>query len=323
MSEFFRALSILVISAFAFAPAVAQQDVYPSKPVKLVVPFPPGGPADVIGRSIAERLSATLGKPVIVENRGGAAGNVGTEFVARSAPDGYVLLVGTSGMVANVALFANLQYDPEKDFAPVTLIGEVPTLVVAHPSFPPNSVGELVTYAKANPGKVNYGTSGAGVTGHLVIAMMGTANGLDLVHVPYKGAGPAVTDVVAGHVNMASAGVIVMLPHVKSGRLKPIALGARKRSSLMPEVPTIGESLPGDHIATWYAIMAPAGTPKPIIEKLHQEIVAAVQTPAVEKRFRDGGLELIMANPEEFAEVIRREIPMYARIIKQIGVKAD
>ncbi|WP_460873642.1 tripartite tricarboxylate transporter substrate binding protein [Paralcaligenes ginsengisoli] len=306
--------------------AAAKSDSYPSHPVKIIVPYPPGGPADIVARALSAKMGASMGQTFVVENRSGAGGNIGTEEVARAVPDGYTLLLGTNGpLVVNVSLYDKLPFNPLKDFAPISQVATIPLVLLAHPSVPVNSVQELIAYAKAHPGKLTYASSGMGSGGHLAGALLASMAGIDIIHVPYRGVAPATTDLLAGHVNFMVGGLLAALPSLKSGSLKALAVVTPQRSVLEPGIPTVAESgLPGFEIVSWYGVLAPGGTPKPIIDKLHDAIIAALQKPDVDDMlFKKGGLEKVAGTPQQFTATLQREIPQYARIVKLTGAKAN
>ncbi|MBO9353549.1 tripartite tricarboxylate transporter substrate binding protein [Bordetella petrii] len=299
---------------------------YPSGPVRVIVPYPPGGPADIVARSIAAKLAISLGQPFVVENRSGAGGNIGTEEVARAAPDGQTLLLGTNGpLVVNRSLYAKLPFDPQKNFAPITEIAEIPLVLLAHPSVPVNNVQELIAYAKAHPGQLNYGSSGAGSGGHLAGALLAQRAGIDLAHIPYRGMAPATTALLAGHVKLMVGGLLAAMPSLQNGSLKGLAVVTAKRASFAPDIPTVAESgLPGFQIVSWYGLLAPAGTPPAIVQKLHDAVIDALNQPDIHQRlFVDGGLEKIASTPQQFAAQIAKEIPEYAAIVKMTGAKVE
>jgi tripartite-type tricarboxylate transporter receptor subunit TctC len=302
------------------------QSGYPSRPVKIVLGFPPGQATDTVARTLAQKLTETTGQPFVVENRPGAAGIIGTDLVAKSAPDGYTLVMGSSGPLAvNPGLYgAKLPYDPVRDFAPITVAAAVPLFIVAHPGFPPGTVKELIAYAKANPGKINYASGGSGVTNHLAMEMFKSLAGVDMVHVPFKGGPPALTALIAGDVSVMFETGPGALPHVKAGRLKAIAVGSLQRSVAMPDLPTVAESaLPGFEAIAWIAISAPTGTPRPIIQKLNSEIVKILQQPDVKERFLALGAEPVGNTPEEFAAYLKAEIAKWGKVIRESGATVD
>ena len=304
---------------------VSAQEKYPNRPVKIVLGFPPGQATDTVARAIAQKLGETTGQVFIVENRPGAAGIIGTDLVAKSTADGYTLVMGSSGVMAvNPGLYSKLPYDPVKDFAPITVAVTVPLFLVANPNFPPNTVKELVAYAKANPGKVNYASGGSGVTNHLAMELFKSVAGIDMVHVPYKGGPPALTDLIAGQVNVMFETGPGALPHVKSGKLKAIAVGGSKRSAAMPNLSTVAESgYPGFEAVAWIGISAPTGTPKEIITKLNSEIVKIVHLPDIKERFLGLGAESVGNTPEEFAIYLKAEIAKWGKVVKDSGAKVD
>ena len=304
---------------------VSAQEKYPNRPVKIVLGFPPGQATDTVARAIAQKLGESTGQTFIVENRPGAAGIIGTDLVAKSAPDGYTLVMGSSGVMAvNPGLYSKLPYDPVKDFAPITVVVSVPLFIVANPSFPPNTVKELVAFAKANPGKVNYASGGSGVTNHLAMELFKSVTGADMVHVPYKGGPPALTDLIAGQVNVMFETGPGAIPHVKSGKLKAIAVGGLKRSAALPNLPTVAESgYPGFEAVAWIGISAPAGTPKEIITKLNTEIVKIANMPDIKERFLGLGADTVGNTPDEFAVYLKSEIAKWGKVVKDSGAKVD
>ena len=320
-------LLIAAVQPAAAQSATAQSgDAYPSHPVKIVVPYPPGGPADIVARALSSKMSARLGQPVVVTSRSGAGGNIGTEEVARAAPDGHTLLLGTNGpLVVNVSLYDKLPFDPLKDFAPISQVATIPLVLLAHPSVPVNSVQELVQYAKAHPGKLSYASSGAGSGGHLAGALLASMADIDIVHVPYRGVAPATTDLLAGHVDLMVGGLLAALPSLETGSLKALAVVTPQRATLQPDIPTVAESgLPGFEIVSWYGVLAPGGTPQAIIDTLHAAVIEALNAPDVDEMlFKKGGLEPVAGTPREFTATLEREIPQYARIVKLTGAKVD
>jgi tripartite-type tricarboxylate transporter receptor subunit TctC len=309
----------------ASLPALAQP-AYPSGTVRIVSPFPAGGPASVVAQAIGDKLREVFGQPVIVDNRPGAGGNLGTDIVAKSPPDGHTLLLGTNGpLVVNVSLYPSLPFDPLKDFAPITQVAAIPLVLLVHPSVPANTLRELIALAKAKPGALGYASSGSGSGGHLSGALLASMADISLQHVPYKGLAPATNDLLGGHVQMMVGGLLGALPHIKSGKAKALGVATPRRATLAPDIPTIAESgLPGYEIVSWYGVLAPAGTPRAVVARLHGEIMKILQMPDVRDRlYAKGGLEHIGGTPEEFSATIRREIPEYARIVKISGAKAD
>ncbi len=305
-------------AALIACPVVAQQ--YPNKPIRIIIPYPPGGGTDIVVRAISPRLTERLGQSVVIDNRGGATGLIGTETVARSAPDGYTLLAHT---IAGLAIVPNLNpslpYDPVRDFAPITHATSSPYMLVVHPKVPASSVKELIAYAKARPGELNFATSGDGSATHLSGLLFNRMAGVKIVHIPYKGAGPAVADVLAGQVQMRFSAIPPVLPHVKSGRLRALAVTGARRFSLLPDIPAVAETLPGFEVDSWYGLLAPARTPVSIIQKLNTEIVAALRTPEVRALLEASGAEAVGSSPERFGELIRSELKRLAPIVRDAG----
>jgi tripartite-type tricarboxylate transporter receptor subunit TctC len=304
----------------------SQAPGYPNHAVKILLGFPPGQATDTVARTIGQKLAEIYGQPFVVENRPGAAGIIGTDLVAKAPNDGYTLLMCSSGVFAvNPGLYgAKLPYDPVKDFAPITVAVSVPLFLVANPSFPPNTVKELIAYVKANPGKVNFGSGGPGVTNHLAMELLRSTAGIDMVHVPYKGGPPALTGLIAGETQVMFETGPGALPHVKTGKLKVIAVGGSKRSAAAPEVPTVAESgLPGFESVAWICMAAPAGTPQPIVNKLRGDIVKVLAMPDVKERFLALGADPVGNTPEEFSAYLKTEIAKWGKVVKESGAKVD
>ena len=319
-------LATLAIAALGIlAPGLAWPQAYPAKPVRLIVPFPPGGSTDIVARIVAQKLGDRLGQQVVVENRGGAGGTIGTEVVARSTPDGYTLgVASTSTHAVAPSVYTKLGYDPVKDFAPISLVAVSPYLLVVHPDVQVKSLQEFVAYVKARPGKLNYASAGTGSTTHLAMEMLKSAGGLYIVHIPYNGNGPAGTAVIAGQVEALFGSLPAVLPHAKSGRVRPIAVGTPKRSPSLPDVPTVAESgFPGFDASLWLAIMAPAGTPPAVVERLHKEIVAVIGSPDAADALGKAGAEPLTSTPAELGSMVKDGVGKYATIVKQAGVKAE
>ena len=289
------------------------------------MPFPPGGSTDIVARIVAQKLGDRIGQPLVVENRGGAGGTIGTEAVAKAAPDGYTLgFASTSTHAVAPAVYAKLGYDPVKDFAPISLVAVTPYLLVVNPSMNVKSLPEFVGYVKARPGKLNYASAGTGSTTHLAMEMLKSAAGLYIVHIPYNGNGPAGTAVIAGQVEFLFGSLPAVLPHAKSGRVRPLAVGTPKRSPSRPEVPTVAESgFPGFDASLWLSIMAPAGTPAPVVDRLHKEIVAAIAAPDAADALSKAGAEPITSTPAELAAMVRDGVEKYGKVVKQAGVKPE
>lgn len=317
-----------VIAALAllgvYVPAAFSQDAagYPSKPVRFVVGQSPGGATDIVARLIAHGLTENLRQTVFVENRTGAAGSIGASFVAKSAPDGHTALVVSSSYAINPSVYKKLPFDPVKDFEPVSLIAQAPFLLVVHPSLPVRSVKELIAFARARPGALNYASGGIGSSGHLAGALFVHLAKLDLVHVPYKGAGPARIDVISGQVHMTFASVLSSLPYVKRGRLRALAVTSAKRSAAIPDLPTMDEAgVKGYRRTTWYAVLAPAQTPGPIVTKLSAAVHDVVQSPEVRKRLLVDGAEPEGTSPQQFHDFLIAEMAAARDIIRQAGIK--
>ena len=299
-------------------------DGYPARPIRMIVAYPPGGGTDQVGRVMAERLSEHLGQTVVVDNRGGATGNIGTELAARALPDGYTLLMGNVAPNAvNVSLFKKLGFDPVKDFSPVSLVAVTPNILVAHPSLAVKTVKELLALAKAKPGTLNFPSAGVGSSSHLAGELLKSLAKIDMVHVPFKGGGPALVAMISGEVQIMFATMPAAMPHVKSGKARAVAVTTAKRSLAMPELPTIAEAgVTGYEASTWYGLLAPAKTPKPIIDRLHAETVKILAGP-VRQRLEVQGFEPIGGTPAEFSAYIKSEIVKWAKVIKDANIPAE
>jgi tripartite-type tricarboxylate transporter receptor subunit TctC len=309
--------------AIAVAPAAFAQG-YPERAVKLVVPFPPGGVTDIVSRIIAQRLSEGLGQTVYVENLGGAAGSIGAANVARAKPDGYTLLMATATHAINATLTPNAGFDIQKDVVPITLVASVPLLLAVNPLLPAKDVQGLVALAKREPGKLNFASGSTGSASHLAGEMLKSAAGIDMVHVPYKGGGPALQDLIAGHVSIMFENMPSILPYVQSGQLRGLAVTGPKRSGAIPALPTMIESgFPGFEAGSWYGLFAPVGTPPEIVEKLHSAMVKALSSPEMRAQLSKQGAEPIGNSPQEFAAFIKSEVAKWARVIQVSGAKAD
>ena len=303
--------------------AVAAAQDYPTKPVRLIIPFPPGGINDTVGRMVATHLSSRLGKQVVVDNRGGAGGTVGTELAANAPKDGYTLLIISLAHAVNPWLY-KLAYDPIKSFAPIAIIAAAPNVIVVHPSLPVHSVREMVALAREKPGQVQYASAGVGSFMHLGGELFKLAAGVDLLHVPFKGAGPAMVDLLGGHTKVAFATTVTAPPHIRSGKLRALGLGADKRHPLLPEVPTVAEAgVPGYEVANWIGIVAPAGTPPPLVDRLNKEISAIQDLPDVQKQFATEGAEVVRMTPADFGTFTATEMAKWERVVKERGIKAE
>ncbi|MBX3650895.1 MAG: tripartite tricarboxylate transporter substrate binding protein [Burkholderiales bacterium] len=314
----------LLAALCAAAAAVQAADNYPLRPIRMIVAYPPGGGTDQVGRVMAEQLSQTLGQQVVVDNRGGATGNIGTELAARALPDGHTLLMGNVAPNAvNVSLFKKLGFDPVKDFAPVSLVAITPNILVAHPSMPVKSIKELVALAKAKPGALNFPSAGVGSSSHLAGELLKSLAGIDMVHIPFKGGGPALVATISGEVQIMFATMPAAMPHVKSGKVRPVAVTTAKRSQAMPDLPTIAEAgVKGYEAATWYGLLAPARTPKPVIDRLHGDVVKILAGPT-RQRLEAQGFEPDGGTPAAFAAYIKSEIAKWAKVIKDAGIPAE
>ena len=324
----FHDLFLLPFSFFlgcALAAGTALAQPYPSKPIRLVLPYPPGGGSDTIARPLAQKLSESFGQQVIVDNRGGAGGNVGMELAARAAPDGYTILLAlTAQLAVNVSLYKKLPYDPVRDYAPVTLLGSGVYLLVVHPSLPAKTVKELISLARARPGQIAYASSGNGSGGHLAAELLNTMAGIKLLHVPYKGGGPALIDLLAGQVQVLFATHLSSWQHVQSGRIRALAVSTAKRPASLPDLPTLAESgVPGYDSGVWYAVLAPAGTPREIIARLNGEIIRALNQPDFRSLLTNNSIDPIGSTPEQLGAYIRSEIKKYAKVVKDADVRVD
>lgn len=307
----------------AIAGAAAAQ-AFPSKPIKVIVPYPPGGVVDVIARSVGEAMTRSTGQPTVVENRVGAAGSIGTDVVAKSAPDGYTLVVASPSHTANISLYSKLPWHPIKSFTPVAMVGVIPNVILVHPSMPAKTLAEFVAYAKANPGKINYASAGAGSSVHLAAELFEQMANIKLVHIPYKGQPEAVTALVTGEVSMMPLTMSLAKARVLAGQARGLAVTTPKRSAAMPELPTVAESgYPGYEVSTWFGYLGPAGMPADIVAKLNAEINAALKSPDVQKRLVALGAELDPGTPQAFGKYLETDMERWARVIKQAGIKAD
>ncbi len=315
----------LVVLALLGATANVRADDYPTRPITLIVPFPPGGSTTVMARNVADKLSVALGQQIVVENRGGAGGTIGTRFVAKAAPDGYTILLSyTATMAIAPAMNVNAGYDPRKDFAPIGMIGAAPNVLVVHPSLPVHSVAELVAYAKAAQAPLQYGSPGVGTVNHLAGEYLATEAGLKLQHVPYKGNGPAMGDLLGGHIPMMFVPIPVALGNIKAGTLRGIAITSTKRSSLLPDIPTLAESgVPGFDVALRYGLVAPTGTPPAVIARLNKELNAALAAEDVKSRLATEGAEALPGTPEAYAADIDSEEKKWGGLVKRLGLKVE
>jgi tripartite-type tricarboxylate transporter receptor subunit TctC len=316
-------LALVFVLVCALAPAAGAADVYPARPVRLIVPFPPGGSNDIVGRMIATQLTERLGKQVIVDNRGGAGGVLGTEVAAKAPPDGYTLLMVSSAHAISTSLY-KVPYDPAKAFVPVAMLASGPNALCVYPGLPVKSVKELVALARQKPGQLNYAAAGVGSFQHLGSELFKLMAGVDVVGVQFKGGGPAMIDVVGGHTQVLIGSLIQALPHIRSGKLRVLGIGGAKRSAILPDVPTIAEAgVPGYEATNWWGIVAPAGTPPAVLERLHRELSAILASAETQKRFLDEGAEAVPMTPAEFGAFIAAETAKWARVVKEAGIKAE
>jgi len=317
-------MASLVAAVSLFAAAEAPAQGYPTRSIRIVAPSTPGDAPDVIARLVAERLSAALGQQVVVENRPGAGGVVGSEIVAKAAPDGYTLIMGNAGSHGiNAAVYSKLPYDILKDFAPVSQIAIAPNIFVVNPGLPVTTIPEFIAYAKARPGQLSYASGGNGSSSHMSMELLKSMAGIDVVHVPYKGSTPALTDVISGQDAVMSVNMPPAVPHVKSGRLRALAVTTRSRTPSMPDLPTVAESLPGYETVAWFGVLAPAGTPKDVINRLSAEIAKIARSPDMRERLEGMGAEPVGSTPEEFGAVMARDIAKWTALAKSVGIKID
>lgn len=312
------AVLIAAIGASAYAQS------YPAKPIRMIVPFTPGGSTDILARAAAQAIAEGVGQQVVVENRPGAGGSIGMELAAKSPADGYTIVMGHIGTLAvNPWIYPKLPYDPVKSFAPVTLVANVPNVLVVHPGLPVRSVQELVDLARSRPGKLNYGSGGTGSAAHLAVEYFKLATKTEMTHVPYKGTAPMMTDLLGGQLDLTMTGLLPSLPHVKSGKLRLVAVANARRLATMPDVPTVSEFVPGFVAAQWYGVLAPAGTPVPIVERLASEVRKSLGNPEVRRRLESEGAEPVGNTPAEFAQVIASEMERWRTVIRQANVQAE
>lgn len=324
MSAAFRYLKLLFPAGLTLAAALAAAQSYPARPVRVIVPFPPGAGADITTRLFAPRLSEALGQQLVVENRAGAAGNIGAEVVARSAPDGYTLLTAPASLAISQTLYKKLPFDLARDFQPVAMLASVPFVLVVHPSLPVKNVKDLMALAKSRPGQINYASTGNGSSPHLTAEMLKMRARIDVVHVPYKGTPLAVTDLLTGQVSFMFANALSVLPHVSAGRLRALGVTSAKRNAATPQLPTLAEAaLPGFESGTWYAVLAPAGTPRELVVRLNAEIGKLTQHPEIRERLAAQGAEALTMTPEQTGAYVRSEIAKWGKVVKASGAKVE
>jgi tripartite-type tricarboxylate transporter receptor subunit TctC len=317
-----RFVTIILTGLVAAGTVWAQS--YPTKPIRMIVPFVPGGNTDIIARVYAPKMAEFLGQQIVIENRGGAGGVIGTEVVARAAPDGYMLVMVSAGHTINPAMIKKLPYDSVKDFAPISMIADVPTAFVVHPSLPAKNVREFIAIARSRPGEINYSTAGRGTVGHLAAELLSSMAKIKLVHVPYKGTGQAMVDLVAGHVQMQFASMPAAIQQVRTGRLRMIGQTGKERSAAAPGIPTLQESgLPGFVVSSGFGLFAPAGTPRTIIDRIHSALVKALNNPAVKESLAKQGAEVVASTPEEYDQFNRAEIAKWIKVVAEAGITAD
>jgi len=314
----------VLLGAALISTSVSALD-YPSRPIRYIVPFAPGGPTDIMSRAFAEKIGAAWGQQVVVDNRGGAGGTIGAEVVARSAPDGYTVMIGHVGTHAiNVSLYQKVGYDPVKDFQPISLLATLPFVLVVNAGFAPRNVKELLVLARAKPGSINFASAGSGGPTHLAGEMFKSAAAIDIVHIPYKGNAAALTELAGGQVQMMFSNMLTAMPHVRTGRLRALAVSTAKRSPQAPDLPTVAESgVPGFDVTPWYGVLAPAGLPAPLVAKWNREIVRIVPLPDMKEKFVAQGIDLASSTPAEFGALIKSEIPKWRKVVKDTGAKAD
>jgi tripartite-type tricarboxylate transporter receptor subunit TctC len=320
----FVRISVISLALALLAPLAAAQQGYPNKAVRIVVPYPPGGTADIVGRTIAEKLSGAWGQSVIVENRAGAGGTIGVDAGVRSAPDGYTMVLGVTGPLTIMpSINPQLPYDPLRDLVPITLVAAVPSVVAVHPSVAARDLRELIALAKSQPGKLSFASAGTGTSVHIAGELLKAMAGVDILHIPYKGGAPALTDVMGGQVSMIIENMPQLLPHVRAGKIRALAVTTRERSAALPDLPAVAEVLPGYEATTWFGLLAPTGTPQDIVRKVQADVAKTVTLPDVRERLASLGAEVIAGTPDAFAAHLRSELLRFAKVIKDAGIKVD
>ena len=319
-----RPAAAAAVALLLALPATVLAQAWPSKPIRVVVPFPAGGGIDTVARIVVPKMSEALGQPMVIDNRSGAGGTVGTEVVARATPDGHVLLATFASHSMNATLYRDLSYDTEKAFAPISLIATVPNSLVVHPSLPAKTVGDLISLARKRPGDINYASVGNGTPAHLSAELFNMMAGVRMTHIPYKGAAASIIGMITGETQLTFTTVLIALPHVKAGKLRPLAVATLARTPLLPEVPTVDQSgLKGYESIAWYGLLAPAGTPGPVVDRLNAELVRSVQTPEVRENLLRQGTEIVASSPARFAQIIREDIVKWTKVVKAAAVKPD
>jgi len=317
-------LAATAAAVLAFGAPVAWAQGYPSKPIRLVVPYPPGGAVDSYTRIIQQPLAEALGTTVVIENKAGASAMLGSDLVAKAPPDGYTLLAGNiTALAINVGVYPKMTYDPTIDFVPIVRTVDVNYALVVHPSVPVKTVAELIAFAKANPGKLSYGSAGAGSLPQLAAELLKSRAGIDILHVPYKGGGPLLTDLLGGQIQVAFGDQANLMPHVATGKLRALAVSSPKRSANSPDVPTVAETLPGFEAIAWQGVVAPAGTPAEIVRRLNDAFNKVLALPEIRRRLAEGGLEAVGGTPDELGRLIRSEVAKWAKVVKDVGIKPD
>ena len=316
-------IAALVLATFAIGLTPAQAQDWPSKPIRFIAPFPPGGSVDQVARVLANALSPALGQPIVVDNRGGAAGSIGTSMAAKSAPDGYTFVVVFDTHAVNPSLIPNMPFDTQKDLQPVMLIATAPMALVTNAATPYKTIGDVVAAARVKPGSIGYGTIGSGSLGHLAMTLAQAQLGFQVTHVPYKGGGPLMQDAIAGHVPLAIGTTFLVSPHIASKLVRPLAVTSSKRTAQMPDVPTMAESgFVGFDVSAWWGILAPANTPKPIVERMHAELAKVLQQPAVRDKLTQQGMDIVGGGPDVLARFVSGEVDRWAKIVRDNNIKA-
>lgn len=314
---------LLAVCAWSCACAAQAAEPYPARPIRLVVPYSPGGNTDVFARLIAQRLTQAWGQQVVVDNRAGGNTLIGTELVARSIADGYTIMLTTLTFTVSPSLYKKLPYDTLKDFTPITLAVKLPNVLVVHPSVPAKSLKELIQHAKANPGKLNYASTGSGTSPHLSMELLKTMAGIDLVNIPYKGGAPAMADLMGGQISAQFIGLSVAIPHIKSGKLRALAVTSAKPSSVAPDIPPVGETVPGYELDAWFGVFGPGGMPAPLVQRLQEEIAKILRSPDFKEHLVSLGAEPVGSTSRQFSAHIKSEIAKYAQIVKSTGILAE